>query len=424
MKNFDTKARKNFPWVLLLSFCVAIALVLVFNDPLTYIQRIFAQENLLASSLLYVFVLSISVFVSRFTIAPAVPFVAKILTPELTFILTVIGWGIGASGAFLLGRYGGDSFVRKFYPLERVRANKYRLAKEPNILTLVQTRLFAALDNLSYYIGLKTKTSYATFITASIAGGLPSAFIFSFSADAIVDGNKILLFSLFFAAALIGFAYISFRGLHVFERPAIIYSRRGSFSASEVLAIASLMLFFENRNKQYVIKRVKDFESLDKQVKKLEKLKKKKEMYVIYPTSTYDEVGNIFGTYDGSAGVRGNAVPYTVFGLVWKKYGSSIAGSDIVAKEIEQRLVWGVDAEQSGIEKLPEEGLHIETWTLSEVLEKNVLEGDHVKISRDKDFELLEDGVSFAKEFLERLIQKVARENEDKQDGVERGDAI
>lgn len=414
MKNFDTKTRKNFPWVLLTAFCLAIALVLLFNDPLTYIQQVLAEDNIIMFSLVYVVVLSVSVFISRFTIAPAVPFISKILTPELTFILTVIGWAIGASASFAIARFGGDSLVRKFYPLDKVRENKYRLEKEPSMITLVQTRLFAAVDNLSYYSGLKTQTPYATFITASIAGGLPAAFIFSFSADAIVGGNGILLFSLFFAAALIGLAYVSFKGINVFEKPAIIYSKRGSFSAPEILAITSLILFFEKRNRQFNIKRVKDYESLDKQVKKLEKLKKKKEVYVVYPSSSYDEVGNIFGTHDGSAGIRGNAIPYSVFGLVWKKFGSSITSSELVAKEIEQRVVWGVDAEQSGIEPAPEVGLYIETWTLSEVLENNVLEEQMGEISRDKDYELLEDGISFAKDFMERLIKKEKAKVEDK----------
>jgi len=119
MKSLDSTARKNFPWIIILATVAAVILVMLFQDPLQYLRDIFVEENFLFSSIIYTIVLGLSVLISRFTIAPAVPFVAKILSPEVTFVLTVFGWTIGSSAAFVLARFGKELAVSHVYPLEK-----------------------------------------------------------------------------------------------------------------------------------------------------------------------------------------------------------------------------------------------------------------------------------------------------------------
>jgi uncharacterized UPF0160 family protein len=52
----------------------------------------------------------------------------------------------------------------------------------------------------------------------------------------------------------------------------------------------------------------------------------------------------------GGAGQRGNGIPYSSFGLVWKKYGEQICGSREVAARIDEKLVQAVDAKDNGID--------------------------------------------------------------------------
>ncbi|MDE1988259.1 MAG: MYG1 family protein, partial [Patescibacteria group bacterium] len=49
------------------------------------------------------------------------------------------------------------------------------------------------------------------------------------------------------------------------------------------------------------------------------------------------------------AGIRENSIPYASFGLVWKKYGVFVCGSEEVARIIEKKIVEPTDAEDNGV---------------------------------------------------------------------------
>jgi uncharacterized UPF0160 family protein len=58
------------------------------------------------------------------------------------------------------------------------------------------------------------------------------------------------------------------------------------------------------------------------------------------------------GDYDhhqrGGAGARPNGIRFASFGLVWREYGTRLAGSPEAAASIDERLVQGVDANDTG----------------------------------------------------------------------------
>jgi uncharacterized UPF0160 family protein len=50
----------------------------------------------------------------------------------------------------------------------------------------------------------------------------------------------------------------------------------------------------------------------------------------------------------GGAGERANGIRYASFGLVWRAFGASLAGGEDAAAAIDERLVQGVDANDTG----------------------------------------------------------------------------
>jgi uncharacterized UPF0160 family protein len=52
---------------------------------------------------------------------------------------------------------------------------------------------------------------------------------------------------------------------------------------------------------------------------------------------------------EGGAGERENGIPYATFGLVWKKFGKKMAGSQEVADYVDRKLVQAIDAEDNGV---------------------------------------------------------------------------
>lgn len=72
--------------------------------------------------------------------------------------------------------------------------------------------------------------------------------------------------------------------------------------------------------------------------------------YVVDVGIEYDENKNRFDHHQKEgAGIRTNGIPYASFGLVWKKYGNSVCGSEDVARIIEKKIVEPIDAEDNGV---------------------------------------------------------------------------
>jgi uncharacterized UPF0160 family protein len=72
----------------------------------------------------------------------------------------------------------------------------------------------------------------------------------------------------------------------------------------------------------------------------------------------YDADSNRFDHHqEGGAGSRENGIPYASFGLVWKKYGLLITGSNETADRIDRKIIQTIDALDNGVDmftKYPE----------------------------------------------------------------------
>jgi uncharacterized UPF0160 family protein len=60
------------------------------------------------------------------------------------------------------------------------------------------------------------------------------------------------------------------------------------------------------------------------------------------------ETGDFDHHQKGGAGERANGIRYASFGLVWRALGAQVAGSEAAAAAIDERLVQGVDANDTG----------------------------------------------------------------------------
>ncbi|MBU1557996.1 MYG1 family protein [Patescibacteria group bacterium] len=126
--------------------------------------------------------------------------------------------------------------------------------------------------------------------------------------------------------------------------------------------------------------------------------------YVYDVGGVYDEDSNRFDHHqEGGAGHRDNGVGYSSLGLIWKKYGKQVSGSQIVSDFIDEKIVQSVDALDNGttIYKVNRLGLHPQT--LNSVISSfwptwlEDFDGDHFK-----------EAVQFAKGFLLREIKRAS----------------
>ncbi len=116
-----------------------------------------------------------------------------------------------------------------------------------------------------------------------------------------------------------------------------IITHSGSFHADELLAIAALDIYLNG--KEYEVIRTREealFSTGD---------------YVVDVGGVYDVGTNRFDHHqEGGAGARPNGIPYSSFGLVWKKYGETIAGSKEVAEAIDKVIGHPVDMGDNGLD--------------------------------------------------------------------------
>ena len=120
-----------------------------------------------------------------------------------------------------------------------------------------------------------------------------------------------------------------------FKKKKICVTHNGAFHADDLFATATLSIL---NNGNIKIIRTRDPEMFAKGD------------YVYDVGGEYDPERNKFDHHQvGGAGARPNGIPYSSFGLVWKKYGEQICGSKEVSIKIEEKLVQSIDANDNGI---------------------------------------------------------------------------
>lgn len=116
-----------------------------------------------------------------------------------------------------------------------------------------------------------------------------------------------------------------------------------NFHNDDLFAVATLLLLFKKISPEEKINvvRTKDFNPEGW----------KDADFVLDIGRIYAPAKNRFDHHqEGGAGARDNGIPYATFGLVWKKFGKKIAGSQEVADYVDRKLVQPIDAEDNGVE--------------------------------------------------------------------------
>jgi uncharacterized UPF0160 family protein len=113
------------------------------------------------------------------------------------------------------------------------------------------------------------------------------------------------------------------------------------------------------------------------------------------------------GDYDhhqkGGAGQRPNGIRYASFGLVWRRYGAELAGGAAEAASIDERLVQGVDANDTGQEITETLFDGIRPMSVSGVIATLNASWDEDLAPAEED-ERFADAVALATRILERAI--------------------
>jgi uncharacterized UPF0160 family protein len=165
-----------------------------------------------------------------------------------------------------------------------------------------------------------------------------------------------------------------------------IVTHNHSFHADDVFACATLLLLFKDAS----IIRTRDPQVIANAD------------IVLDVGLMYDEEKNRFDHHQkGGALTRENGIPYASFGLVWKKFGSSLCGGDEIASVIEKKLVMPIDAIDSGKSVSKSLFEDVSDYSLSSVI--GAMNPTSFEVDKTYDKEFLK-AVDFAKMLIEREI--------------------
>lgn len=124
--------------------------------------------------------------------------------------------------------------------------------------------------------------------------------------------------------------------MSIFKKKKICVTHNGAFHADDLFATAVLSILNDGNIK---IIRTRDVAMMEKGD------------YVYDVGGENDPERNRFDHHQrGGAGARDNGIPYSSFGLIWKKYGEVICGDKEVAMYIDRKIIMPVDAIDNGMD--------------------------------------------------------------------------
>ncbi len=139
-----------------------------------------------------------------------------------------------------------------------------------------------------------------------------------------------------------------------------LVTHSGSFHSDDIFATVVLSFILEKAGEKFTVTRSRDPEIIQNAD------------YVYDVGGIYDESTNRFDHHQvGGAGKDENGIEYSSFGLVWKKFGTELCGSQKVADIVRGKLVSPIDAQDNGMDlvtnKYPISPYHIQHFFSSMV---------------------------------------------------------
>ncbi len=138
------------------------------------------NENTTLSAIIFVTLTTIESILAPLSIFPLIPLATALFGWVTTAALLIAGWALGSWIAFIISRKYGKPLVKKIVSLKEVEKLEKDLPEKHLFITIVLLRMFIPVDFLSYALGLFSKIKTTTYLTATIIGIAPFAFVVAY----------------------------------------------------------------------------------------------------------------------------------------------------------------------------------------------------------------------------------------------------
>jgi uncharacterized membrane protein YdjX (TVP38/TMEM64 family) len=167
---------RSLVWVLLL-FALAIVLARHYAAPIGATLSRHANVGVV----LFVGTTALAVVLPLFSNLPLVPFAVLLWGPWWTALLILLGWVVGATLSFVIGRRLRPALLRAFPKVTRYAQIDQLIHPQHRLLSLTFLRMTFPMDALSYVLGLFSRqTTLFENALSTALGGAPFALLFGF----------------------------------------------------------------------------------------------------------------------------------------------------------------------------------------------------------------------------------------------------
>ena len=160
--------------------------------------------------IIYALVLVISIVLAPINDIVLVPIATAIWGWFIAALLTLLGWVIGSSIAFILARKYGVPLSKKILPLKEIYKSQEFVSKENTFIGIILLRIAIPIDIISYATGIFTNISFTHYFFATLIGFLPLAFFLAYLGTLPVY-LQIIGFILFLLVIIVGFSSVKHR---------------------------------------------------------------------------------------------------------------------------------------------------------------------------------------------------------------------
>lgn len=144
------------------------------------------------SILAYTLITAVATIIAPLSTIPFIPIAVGIWGSLVTAILNIIGWAIGALGAFFISRKYGRAFVEKIVTKERLESVGKRFPEKNIFWTIIFLRMTVPVDVLSYALGLFENITWKMY-TVTLVGIIPFAFVFAYAGTLSIELQILLI---------------------------------------------------------------------------------------------------------------------------------------------------------------------------------------------------------------------------------------
>lgn len=145
--------------------------------------------------MIYGLLLIFSTVIAPLNTLSLVPFAAVTFGWQITMVVLIISWTIGAVIAFLIARIFGKRALHNWQIFRDAEKYSSSVPHDLSFLSLIFLRMLIPVDLLSYAVGLFTNISLFRYTVATLIGVIPFSFVWSYGGKVALSKEYLSLFA-------------------------------------------------------------------------------------------------------------------------------------------------------------------------------------------------------------------------------------